>query len=102
MLHFLVFVTVLPANCSFGEQPCRVTVLSVNCPVYELSVGEPSVGELSVDEVSVYPVARDGTIVPRAIQFVCLVDVLRAQAKFASLSNCQKRRLVLCYYQTNL
>ena len=43
-----------------------------------------------------YHVARDGTIVPRTVQFVyhmCilrLVDVLRTQTKFASPLNCQK------------
>ena len=55
-----------------------------------------------------YHVARNGTIVPRALQFVyhmCtlrLVDVLRAQTKSATLSNYQNWYLVLCNYQTNL
>ena len=55
-----------------------------------------------------YRVARNGTIAPRAAQFVyhtCilrLLDVLRAETKFATLSSCQNWYLVLCNYQTNL
>ena len=47
-----------------------------------------------------YHIVRDGTNVQRAIQFVChmcilrLANVLRAQRKCASLSNCQKWRFV--------
>ena len=55
-----------------------------------------------------YHVVRDGTIVPRVIQFVYhmftfhLANVLQAQTHFSSLSNCQKLRFVLCNYQINL
>ena len=54
MLHFLVFVFVLSANRLVGEQTCRRTVLSANCPVGELSVDELSVAELSIGELSEY------------------------------------------------
>ena len=102
--------TALPANCPVSELSCRRTVFSfsVNCPVGELCGGELSVGELSVEEVSVYPrfprwydCTKSDTVCVTYV-FTSLGDVLHTQTKFASFSNCQKRRLVLSYYKTNL
>ena len=40
--------------CPVSEPSCLRNVLSVSCPVGELSVGELSVAELSIGEVSLY------------------------------------------------